>query len=207
VRRQIGRWAAVVVCTIPAAALAAPSAPLTFKGATLGMSQAAWRAMAPPGALPSHAAAACSDDSGGGPKRTAAEQAAGEVVCGYVSHYGRFSLPISFPFDGTYRMTQLRYVFSGDRLTTIRIRASIDAYDTLVARLRTRYGPADRMTRDTVKTELGRTPRVIQTWTTPGGTVQLMDPVPPYTELGLSFTAGKAAPDTKVAAVTGHPSS
>lgn len=181
----------------PTEARAATTTAIAFKGAQLGMTEAAWKALAPPGPVSPNARPACTDDPGGAPPGltlTPAERSAGAVACAYLSTYGRVSLPQSFVLDGKYRLTGLRFSFVDGRLAQIRCRTSTDAYSALVADFNGRYGPAAKLIRDNVRTELGRIPRVVQTWSTPTGSVVMTDPVPPYTELGLTFSAG--APKT-----------
>ena len=190
--------ATALLCgALPLGALAAASPPLTFKGASLGMSLAAWRAMPPPGKLTPNVRAICSSDTdaaGSGLAPTPEQRKAGVVVCAYLSRYGRFSFPEHFPLDDHYRTTRLRYVFKGDRLIEIRCRAPVNAYLPLQARLKARYGPAGKLVRDQVSTSAGRLPRVTQTWSTAKGSVELTDPVPPFSDLGLRFVASGTPP-------------
>lgn len=165
---------------------------LKIMDAPLGMSLADWRAMRPPGPLSPNVKAVCSSDPGGGGASLApspAQRKAGVVVCGYISRYGRYAFPQGFALDGPYSVTQVRYDFRGGRLAEIDCDAPIGAYDRLVADLKTRYGASSRLVRDHVTTEIGALPRVIQTWATPRGAVELRDPVPPFSQLRLSVIA------------------
>lgn len=188
---------ALLCAAFPFGALAATSPPLGFKGADLGMSLEAWRAMPPPGALTPNVKATCSNDpgaAGSGLVPTPDDRKAGMVLCAYLSRYGRFSFPERFTLDKHYRTTRLRYVFQNDRLIEIRCRAPVDAYVPLEARLKARYGPAGKLVRDKVSTGAGSLARVTQTWSTPQGSVQLTDPVPPFSDLSLRFVAAGASP-------------
>ncbi|MFI4963756.1 MAG: hypothetical protein ACHP9T_00175 [Caulobacterales bacterium] len=188
-----GALALLAVGLLPAApARGAMQPAIEFEGARLGMTEAAWKAMPPPGRLSPHARPACSNDAGGAPGLTqaAVRQSAGPVVCAYVDAYGKLSLPEAFTLDAKYRVDQMTVSFANDRLVEIRCNASTDAYDALVHDFQARYGPTAKLVRDKVRTEIGLLPRVTQTWSTPAGAIQLVDPTPPYTELSLRFTAG-----------------
>jgi hypothetical protein len=166
--------------------------PLSLMGAQLGMSLADWRKMPPPAALETNVAPTCSNDPNGAIaslKPTATEQEAGVVICSYVSRYGRFSFPQQFALQGRFRTTGLRYDFRNGLLTEIDCDASVDAYDALIAKLKSEYGASSSLVRDHVATELGDLPRVTQTWVTPRGVVALKDPVAPYSQLRLSVAA------------------
>ncbi|HEX3887997.1 MAG TPA: hypothetical protein VHW05_10910 [Phenylobacterium sp.] len=165
---------------------------LKIMDAPLGMSLADWRAMPPPGPLSPNVKPVCSNDPGGAGASLApnpAQLKAGMVVCGYISRYGHYTFPQRFALDGPYSVTQVRYDFRAGRLAEIDCDAPVGAYDRLVADLKTRYGASSRLVRDHVKTEIGVLPRVIQTWATPRGAVELRDPVPPFSQLRLSVIA------------------
>jgi hypothetical protein len=188
---------ALLCVASPLGALAATSPPLAFKGASLGMSLEAWRAMPPPGKLTPNVQATCSSDTnaaGSGLAPTPEQRKAGVVLCAYLSRYGRFSFPEHFALDDHYRTTRLRYVFKDDRLIEIRCRAPVGAYLPLEARLKARYGPTGKLVRDRVSTSAGSLPRVTQTWSMAQGSVELTDPVPPFSDLGLRFVASGTPP-------------
>jgi hypothetical protein len=179
------------VALVPMEAVAASV--IEFQGAQLGMSQADWRALPPPGQLSPHAKAGCSDDPDPtGVPMTAADRAAGRVVCAYVDTYGKLSLPVRFAFDKSYRLEHLRYAFSGGRLVEIRAEVSLAGYDALTRDFTQRYGAPVRVVRDSVKSEIGPLPRVLETWRTQEGDIELADPILPDDEIGIRFATGPA---------------
>jgi hypothetical protein len=177
----IGVAAALVApATGLSAAHAAAAPPLSFEGVELGTSEAAWRALKPPGPTPEHARRACSDDRIGaaaGLKPDGLPKDA--VICGEVDTYGSIRLPVTFTWDRQYPMDHLRFVFLHGRLSEIRARVSDDAFDALMADFKRSYGAPSRTTRDFLRTEIGRQPRVTETWTLPQGRIELVDPVAP----------------------------
>lgn len=174
------------------AARAGPA--IAFEGAQLGISQAEWRALAPPGRLSGHAKPTCSNDpAAAGLTLTTAEWAAGVVVCAYVDVWGKLSLPVGFTFDQKYRLDHLQYWFADGRLTEIHANVSLDGFDALIGTFTQLYGPAQRLVRDSVGSEIGPRPRVTESWSTPQGTVDLVDPVLPADEIGLRFASSGAS--------------
>ncbi|WP_329656468.1 hypothetical protein [Phenylobacterium sp.] len=172
---------------------ASPAAGLAFEGARLGMSQVEWKALPPPGKLSPHAKPTCSNDpDAAGLALTDAERSAGVVVCAYVDAWGKFSLPVGFAFDQKYQIDHLRYWFADGRLTQIRADVSLDGFDALTGDFTRLYGPAARLTRDNVKTEAGLLPRVTESWSTPQGSIELIDPTLPADEIGLRFAASSS---------------
>jgi hypothetical protein len=177
------------------------AAPLSFEAIELGTSEATWRALKPPQPIPVHARRACSDDRNakadgldlaGLPKNA--------VVCGYVDVYGGIRLPVPFRWDGAYRLDHLRYVFEGGRLSEIQAQIADDAFEDLAAQFQADYGPPSRIVRDTTAGEIGPRPRVVETWTTPQGVAEIVDPAgAPDT---LSVRVAALRPNNKVPAVS-----
>jgi hypothetical protein len=163
------------------------------------MSQAEWRALPPPGKLSPHAKATCSNDpDSAGLALTDMERSAGAVVCAYVDAWGKLTLPVGFAFDRKYQLDHLRYWFADGRLTQIRGGVSLDGFDALIGDFTHLYGQG-HLTRDSIKTEIGPLPRVTETWSTPQGSIELVDPILPTDEIGLRFAA--ANPDAPPHAV------
>lgn len=167
-------------CCAMALVLASPvraAAPLSFEAVELGTTEAAWRSLKPPQPIPVHARRACSDDADAkadGLEITGLPQ--GAVVCGYIDVYGATRLPVSFQWDGAYRLDHLRYVFEGGRLTEIRARIANNAFDDLMAHFKADYGAPTGIVRDTTASEVGPLPRVTETWATPRGVAEIVDP-------------------------------
>jgi len=172
-----------------AAATADP--PLAFVGVPLGTSEAAWRALKPPGPIPAHARRLCSDDPAGAAAGLKPD-GPGAVVCGAVDDYGKIAVPVAFTWQGKYPLEQLRFVFVGGRLSEIRAQLPADAFDDVMARLDRVYGPATHEVRDDLRTKIGRIPRVTETWVRAAGRIDLVDPAVPG-KLSLRITASKAA--------------
>ncbi|HEY1928534.1 MAG TPA: hypothetical protein VGG92_13790 [Caulobacteraceae bacterium] len=167
--------------------------PLSFEAVELGTSEATWRALKPPQPIPVHAWRACSDDRDA--KADGLELAGlpkGAVVCGYVDVYGGTRLPVPFQWDGGYRLDHLRYVFEGGRLSEIRALIANDAFDDLVAQFKAAYGPPTRTVRDTMASEVGPLPRVVETWTTSQGLAEIVDPAGPPDRLSVRIAASRA---------------
>jgi hypothetical protein len=176
---------------------------LHLPAADLGVSIAVWRAGPPPAPLDPKVMATCSSDPDGGVaslKPTSAQAAAGIVVCGYVSHWGRYGFPQRFALEGPFRTNSVRYLFRDGRLSEIDCAAPVDAYNALMATLTLQYGPATHTFRDRVATELGDLPRVTQTWDRPSGLIELKDPVAPFSQLQLRIAGPTLTPPRKGAA-------
>ncbi len=171
--------------------LGAPTAPTIFQVAHLGMSQSAWKAMPPPGTLSPHTRPVCSDDPGANLTLTDVERSRGTVVCAYVDVWGKLSLPVAFTYDKVFRLDHLRYWFAKGRLVQIRGGLALDGYNAVIADFTRQYGPAIKLVRDIVNTELGPLPRVTQTWSTPRGAIELVDPTLPTDEIEIRLTAAK----------------
>jgi hypothetical protein len=90
----------------------------------------------------------------------------------------------------------LRYWFADGRLTQIHGAVSLDGFNALIGDFTHLYG-AGHLVRDNVKTEVGLLPRVTETWSTPQGSIELVDPTMPNDEIGLRFAATRpgAAPN------------
>lgn len=174
-------------CAMAATPPAPPAGPLSFLGAYVGMPREAWAALPPPGA---HAAEVqCTPSPASEPGDPNLPVAADRVTCAYVRHYGRFALPVTVRLANGLLATHLRYTFEDGRLQRISYRMSVDAYDRLMSDFHARHGAADRVQRDTVSSTHGALPRVSQTWRSARGLVQIVDPVPPYTQLQVRLSA------------------
>lgn len=164
--------------------------PLSFDGATLGMTVGAWRSLAPPPGVGPSAAPDCGP-AVGDPIR--AEQLApsapapGNVTCSYGARFGAEVLLHSAKFDDRFRLDGLRYRFAGGRLSEIDFTTSIDAYNDVVARLTAEYGAPVTIVRDVARTATVRLPRVRQVWRTAGGSVSLTDPSSDPLRLSVRF--------------------
>jgi len=158
-------------------------------GLRLGMSVQAWKALAFPGDHSGQAQPVCSDDPGAasflGVKTAAAPGA--PLVCGYASRIGSIFLRNTITMLGGYSAQGLRYSFPAGRLTEIDCTTSDDAFDAAQARFDKLYGQPKSVTRDSVRTEIGWRPRVRESWSIPGGSVTLTDPVQPATNLKLRY--------------------
>ena len=191
--RRVARtvWPLCVLCVAHGApAMGAAVAPITFEGAHIGMSQADWRSLPPPSKLAPHAQPKCSNDPDTtGLTLTDTERYAGVVVCAYVDAWGKLSLPVAFTFDHKSPLDHLRYWFAGGRLTQIRAAVALDSFDTLNSNFTRTYGPPVKLVRDNVPSEIGPLPRVTETWSTPQGSIDLVDPILPNDEIGLRFVA------------------
>jgi hypothetical protein len=181
---------AVAVALFPRLAGAAPSpngsAPdgLNYPGVHLGMTLEAWKALPRPKTLPVAATPICETKT----------TATATIVCGYFSHYGRFTLPEEIALGPKLRARRLRFTFVDGRLSSIAFQTSINVFNDLIARLNARYGRANTISRDSVSTPLGDFPRVREDWKTPSGEIELVDPVRPFTDLSVRLS------------VTGNPS-
>ena len=166
--------------------------PMAFKGVQLGMSLDAWKSVPFPGLSPGRVLPVCSDRPGAasGLLSTSSAQKAGVVVCAYFSQYGRFTLPEPVALGPRIQAKRLRFTFQAHRLASIEYQTSTDRYDDLTARLNALYGPPTTLIRETIKTEAGPFARVRQTWKSPQGQIELIDPVQPYTDLSLRLTSG-----------------
>lgn len=187
---QIGA-AAQLAQTAPAPT-ARSAQPLSFDGAALGMSVAAWKALPPPPGMATTAAADCGQGIAAALRQAriaAATPAPGHATCAYDERFGADVLLDSARLDGRYRIRDLRYRFAGDRLAEIDYTASIDAYDDIVARLSGKYGSPATTVRDVMRTPAGRFPRVRQTWRTGSGVVSLDDPTDNPLRLGVRMAS------------------
>jgi hypothetical protein len=172
--------AAAAASMIALTTAAMGATPLSFEGIELGTTEAAWRALKPPGPTPQHARRACSDDPDGAAAGLKADGLpSGAVVCGMVDVYGRYRLPVTFPWRRQYQVDHLRFVFQHGRLSEIRALLPDDAFDALMANFKQSYGPPSKTVRDFVPAEIGKLPRLTQTWTLPQGHIELIDPATP----------------------------
>jgi hypothetical protein len=196
----------------PCAQAAAPPSsdgrPLSVLGAYVGMSREAWSALPPPGghAAEVHCSASPTTDPLDAPAVPHAAAADQDLTCAYVRRFGRFGLPVSARLPGGLKATQLRYTFRNGRLQRISYQLPVDAYDRLMADFHARFGAADEVRRDTLRTAHGRLPRVSQVWRTSTGVVQIIDPVAPYSRLLVRLSAfepplGPAAREDRSAAI------
>lgn len=182
------------VILLGAAAAAPAPAGLDFAGMSLGMTLQAWKAAPIPGSPSPGIQPVCSDHPIGTGLIAAARQA-DITVCTYQKRYGRFSLPQAIALGPKVQAKQMRFTFTGGRLTGINYQTSVDVFSDLTARLTKRYGPPAKLVRDNIKTELGSFPRVRETWNTPRGLIQLVDPVPSLGAMSVGLVAklGSAA--------------
>jgi len=184
--------AAVVAPALAAAGEANVATPLSFEGVELGTTEAAWRSLKPPGPTPEHARRACSDD----PNAAAAGLKpdglpSGAVLCGMVDIYGRYRLPVTFRWKQRYSVDRLRFVFQHGDLSQIRAVLPDDAFDALMADFKQAYGAPSETLRDSVRTEIGKLPRLTETWSLPQGRIELIDPATPG-KLSVRLTARAA---------------
>ena len=187
----------------------ANAAPLSFKGAQLGMSLAEWRSLAPPEGAGSDAVPACSDE----PRiaalahnpLSATPRASDSVACAYLDLFGHTALPHSIRLDAKYQANGLQYLFVRGRLVEIRFKASIDAYNDVAAMLEHQYGPPSATTREDAPAADGRLARVIQRWRSPLGEIVLADPSDEPTQLRVSLSAS-GADDVRPAIASTSPS-
>jgi len=134
-----------------------------FESASLGEMLTDWRAKAP--------AATCAPDGGG------------VTVC---------RAPPT-PLGGGYLAQDLTYRFVGGRLTTISLRASVDAFSWLRARLDERFGQPVAVARDDLVVEQIRLPHVRDMWRKGGSTIVLDDPNPDGVTLRVTYSMTPAA--------------
>ncbi len=158
-------------------------------GMQMGMSVDAWKELGFPGTGPGVVQPICSDDTAAANYlgvRTAA--APGDpLVCGYADRIGSVFLENTINILDSYPAEGLRYHFQAGRLTQIDCVASDNAFDALQARFDRLYGPSKVMVRDQVRTAIGMRPRVTERWSIPGGSVTMVDPVKPATDLSLEY--------------------
>jgi hypothetical protein len=185
-----GAAAAAAAFAAPLAARATePAPPLAFRGVELGTTRDAWRALKLPTSAPQHARRLCSDDPGASAAGLAPTEVPKDaVVCAVVDTYGALRLPVTFSWNGQHAANHVRYIFRAGRLAEIRAVLPADAFDALIAQLRRSYGPASQEIRDSVKSEIGKLPRVTERWLTSSGKIEIVDPSTPG-RLSLRFTA------------------
>jgi hypothetical protein len=175
------------------ASVAAAEPAASFDGAALGMSISDWKALSPPAGVGSDAAPTCVPVTGTGhlpgPPLSAVSRPTDEEACAYDSRFGHDVLPHSIRLDARYRASGLRYLFVAGRLDEIDFDASVDAYSDVMAMLKQDFGAPTRTVRDSVRTSMGPFPRVRQTWRTPGGDINLVDPALDPVQLSVRFTA------------------
>jgi len=176
--------------------MSAAAAPLHFErlcgppGMHLGMSVNDWKALAfSSGAGPGVVQPICSDDPAAarflGAKTASAP--GDPLVCGYADRIGSVFLNNSINILGNYPAQSMRYYFQSGRLTQVDCVASDIAFDALHARFDTLYGQSKKVVRDQVRTEIGWRQRVKESWSIPGGSVTLTDPVQPASDLSLEY--------------------
>jgi hypothetical protein len=173
----------------------AAAAPVRFDrlcgppGIHLGMSVDDWKALAFPGAGPGFVQPVCSDDPAAANFLGAITASApgDPLVCGYADRIGSFLTHSAINLLGSYPAQQLRYYFPTGRLTRIDCVTSDSAFHAFIARLETLHGPPRNVVWDKVRTETGWRPRVKESWSIPGGSVTLTDPVQPSTNLSLEY--------------------
>ena len=170
---------------------AAPKPPVGFDGAWLGMGIKDWKSQTGADTDSAHVSAACSGDAAVDEAKGAAPRDSGTVtVCRYVKRYGPMSFPVARPLSPSYSALDTTYSFADSRLAKIEFKASIDAFNAVVATLTTQYGPATTTVRDTVESRLGvRLPRVRKVWRLAGGRILVTDPAAPPTDLSVEYLA------------------
>ena len=197
-RRKAARFGAGAILAAAAmtagAGMAGEPMALSFDGATLGMSIADWKSLAPPAGVGLDAAPICASvtQAREPPSRAIAASLppADTQACGYDARIGHDLLPRTVPLDQRYRATGVRYLFVGGRLEEIDLAASIDAFNDVMAMLEQKYGPPTQTARDWTHTSMGRVARVRQTWRTAAGVVTLVDPAADPVQLTVRFGAG-----------------
>jgi hypothetical protein len=154
---------------------------LDFEGARLGMTIAAWKALPYPGRSKAHVIAACSDDPSAVIRDALTAESGrrrgGAIVCAYITHYGQKVLVQPFALTKVYFARTPLYEFVGGKLSKIAFRTSIDAFNDLMARLQSRYGPVNQTVRDEVnlRDDL-RVPGVKEIWRRSDGMIDIDDP-------------------------------
>lgn len=187
-----GIFIGVLVCTTtgPEGARGQTRAqPIAFKGSTLGMTLQDWRAVPIPlGAGPAPERA-CSNEHRIAKipafHLSAIEVKTGVIACTYVSRFGHQVLAHSIDLDPSFRASNLAFVFTHNRLSEIRFKASIDARSDIIALLTKSYGPPTRTTHNSSWMPWGLIHRVRQSWTTPTGIIMLEDPSDQLTLLSV----------------------
>jgi len=195
-RKGLMAGASGALFTLAFASMAA-AAPLRIErlcgppGMQMGMSVESWKELGFPGAGPGVVQPICSDDTAAanylGVK--AATAPGDPLVCGYANRIGSVFLDDTINILDGYPAQGLRYHFQAGRLTQIDCVASDNAFDGLQARFDKLYGTSKAMVRDHVHTEIGLRPRVKERWSIPGGSLTLIDPVQPATDLSLEYRA------------------
>jgi len=137
----------------------APSRPFGFDGASLNETLDAWRQS--------------TAGRAGGPCAAAAS-ARTLTVC---------SAP---PLDlgGGYAARDLTFTFVDGRLARIAFRTSIDGFAFVTAALEKACGAPDAVVRDSAR----RMPHVSMRWRNGRSTIELSDPLPDYSHLGVAMT-------------------
>jgi len=160
-------------------------------GIHFGMSIDDWKALPIPGERPGMVQPVCSDDQAAanylGVKTAPAPGQ--PVVCGYANRIGSVFLSDNISVLGGYPASALRYRFPASQLAEIDCAAPDNAFTAAHARFDQLYGPSKKLLRDTVRTEVGVRPRVRETWSIPGGTVTMIDPAQPASDLLLQYKA------------------
>lgn len=175
----------------------APPAPradraLELRGARLGMALEDWRRAPFPGARNPHVTAACSSQAPPGrPGLTRASASPDRTleVCSYVSRYGPSAvLTEDLPWTDDLLAKSPSYVFTDGRLSSIRFRVGIDAFDRVMARLKSTYGPPTRLDHDDIRTRVGPLPRADVRWDLGSQTIELVDPADDLTNMTIIFS-------------------
>jgi hypothetical protein len=187
------RLSRIALLVVALSLAASPVAALGFDNAELGMSLAAWRSAAPPTGDEAAARPFCSDDPSASGRQglpwQPASLARNEVVCTYADLLGRYAMPQTVPLDETFHATGIKYCFTDGRLDEISFTTTVDAFDNVLALVDRELGHTGTMTVGAIRTPLGKMRQVSVRWSAPGGDVQLIDPVKPYTVLQVSFDA------------------
>jgi hypothetical protein len=171
--------------------------PLSFKGATLGMTLQDWKVLPIPDGAGPAPQRRCSDEGRAvsipGYPLSVEEVKSGVVACTYVSRFNHDVLPHSIRLDRRFRVHHLAYVFKSGRLAEIRFRASIDAYADLLRRFSSAYGAPTHTVRGRTSSASRKAQRVRQTWATPSGVLTLVSPTSNLIDLSVRMAAGSSA--------------
>jgi DNA-binding MarR family transcriptional regulator len=123
----------------------------------------------------------------------AAGGTAGGLRCAMSKQYGALSVSPSLWLPGHLQVRELQYDFVGGRLARITLRASADAYDTLVARGAALYGAQPMIHRGTIRLGAHDLPSVEARWTSPASSMRITDPADRGVNLKVAIQAGPAA--------------
>ncbi len=202
-RRFAPFLAAPIAATLMMSAVFANSKPAPvqspeFNGAVLGMTLDQWKALPNPSGAGEPAIAACSAAGDpASPRRVAGSSvtSAPTVVCAYVERDRDETRPLWIPISKHYFARGPRYWFVGGRLSRIEFQSSIDAFNDVMAAMKSKYGPATTGRLDTIKSRDGLDlDRVQEVWRLSGGTIRMTDPSPRPDELTVRMSRRDEGP-------------